>query len=227
MTTIDIGLPTLDNMDAAMESAGFTVERRTINDTEISFYSWDGDFDNGMILEYNYDSGITYYLRCWHYRNGSQLSQVYNLGFGGNTAYKLNYESLANGGIAMGYSSTSDVVYHFVWVAPKTAGDGWFGIPLVSNNYNWYIYDYGDEKQIQINQNTIYNISSIGAYSDDVQIVQVYNGRRFADNLYIALLHPRIDLARVVRATIGDNQFLLWNHYADSPYIVFAFELPS
>lgn len=227
MTTVNIGLPTLDNMDAAMESIGFTVERRTISDNEFSYYSWTGDFDNGMILVYNYDSGSTYYLHCYHYRNGSSLVQVYSLGFNGNAVYKLNYESLANGGIAMGYSSTSDVVYHFVWVAPKTAGDGWFGIPLVSNNFNWYVYDYGDEKIIKYSTYTIYGDTSIGAYSDDVQIVQAYNGRRFADNLFIALLHPNIDLGRVVRATIGDKQFLLWNHYATGYYNVLAFELPS
>lgn len=226
MTTIDIGLPTLDNMDAAMQSIGFTVEHKTIDDNVYSYYSWNGDFDNGMILEYRLDSGTTYYLRTYDYRNGTSLTQVYQQVLSGNTVYKANYESLANGGIIMGYSSTSDVVYTYAWIAPKTAGDGWFGIPLISNNYNWYVYDYGDEKQIQFNQNTIYNITSIGAYSDDVQIVQAYNGRRFADNLFIALLHPRIDLARAVRATIGEKQFLLWNHYADSPYIVFAFELP-
>lgn len=226
MTTIEIGLPTLENMDAVMQSVGFTVEHRTIDDNVYSYYSWNGDFDNGMILEYRLDSSTTYYLRTYDYRNGTSLSQVYQQVFSGNTVYKANYESLANGGIIMGYSSTSDVVYTYAWIAPKTAGDGWFGIPLISNNYNWYVYDYGDEKQIQFNQNTIYNITSIGAYSDDVQIVQAYNGRRFADNLFIALLHPRIDLARAVRATIGEKQFLLWNHYADSPYIVFAFELP-
>ena len=226
MTTIEIGLPTLENMDAVMQSVGFTVERRTKDDREYSYYSWDGDFDNGMILEYTLNSGTSYYLRTYDYRNGTSLTQVYQQVFSGNTVYKANYEPLANGGIIMGYSSTSDVVYTYAWIAPKTAGDGWFGIPLISNNYNWYVYDYGDEKQIQFNQNTIYNITSIGAYSDDVQIVQAYNGRRFADNLFIALLHPRIDLARAVRATIGEKQFLLWNHYADGPYIVFAFELP-
>ena len=226
MTTIEIGYPTKANMDAAMESAGFTVT----DNNGTSIYSWTGgDANNGMVLEYRDGGSGNWYIDC-KYKDAGELKQtVFVLGFGLTTIYKLNIESLARGGIIIGYSSTSDVVYEFAWVAPKTSGDGWFGISGIHNSYNWYFWDYGARKSIRLGSNSIYNDATKGCYSDDIQMVQVYNGIRFADNLYFTQLAPSLNGRKAIRATIGDNQYLIWNHsFSTGNYAAcFALEMPT
>ena len=112
MNTINIGLPTLENMDAAMASVGFTKDT-TLSTASASYYKWES---SGEIELCYTDNGQVYYYDTAR-RSITSLTT--------STNAKLCYETLSNGGLAIGWSQDATTPLQCAFVAPSSAGDSW------------------------------------------------------------------------------------------------------
>lgn len=210
MNTIDVGTPTFESMDEAMATMGFVKTSASTESTHI--YRWGNDSDGKCLI------GLedTMYL---YYSFGTSTDGIVDL-----RAYlKICYEPLARGGIALGFSmNSSNTPIEIAFVAPKSIADDWAFIPY-NIDYN-YVCDYSTDRLLSYSLNSIY--SSVGAYSNDVQIHKIYNGTRFMDNLYRTALQPNLSWGGNVRATIGTTEYLLFRP-VNGTYNLWAVELPS
>lgn len=214
MNTINVSVPTRENMDAAMQSIGFTVD---VYDEVTSDYTWD---NAGGYAKLRYvtdpivgNSNYMYYQE-WFSGNPSTIRYIFT---GYNTlAFKICYELLPNGGIAIGFTSSAYTPLQIAFIAPKTQEDTWAVIDC-----NLSLCDYSRLHFIQYGvNNNPYNTSSISPYSNDIQIIKLYNGQRFLDNVYLALISPDMDGNMNVRATVGDKEYLiLGNGYPVKPTV--------
>ena len=206
MTTIEIGLPTQANMDAAMASVGFT----KTEESGSSKYTWESQ---GLAYVIFSEESSYNYMRFYYEINGGARVTSAALQFVQTSPYKMTYETLANGGIIIGFSVDSSVKYHFAWIAPDSAGDDWVAIAYKATT-ECNIVDYSLPKAFQITPSSIYQDAqrySMTPYSDDIQIVQFYNTARFLGNLFVTLLAPSMVAYTAVRASIGNDTYLIWN----------------
>jgi hypothetical protein len=210
MNTIDVGTPTFESMDEAMATMGFVKTSASTATTHI--YRWGNDSEGKCLI------GLedTMYL---HYDFGSTSQGIVDL-----RAYlKICYEPLARGGIALGFvMNSSDTLIQIAFVAPKSSTDDWVFIPY-NVDYN-YVCDYSTDRTLSYSANSFY--SSVGVYSNDVQIHKTYNGTRFMDNLYRTTLQPQLVWGGNVRATIGTTEYLLFRP-VNGTFNLWAVELPS
>lgn len=195
MNTINIGLPTLENVESAMAQIGFTKDT-AISTATRTYWKW----DTVGKCEIFYDGSNYAFGYRWL---GTDTASLY-IDDDKNT--KACYEELANGGIYIGWSQNSTTPLHMAFVAPSTAGDTWVFIPYSVGEYR--ICDYDTERIIDYYRAT-YPYEGIGAISNDVQIISLYNRVRFMQNVYLTCLQPTLGSYDSVRVVIGTKTFLL------------------
>lgn len=211
MIVVDVGYPSIANMDAAMTQIGFVKTAESTSGS--SRYRWGNDAEGKATIGYE----DTRYL--WYDFNGTDTDGLMDLPA---TNIKLCYEPLARGGIALGFSSNSDTPLYVAFIAPKSSADDWVFLP---NNFDYCrMCDYSRNMRHNYNQISFY--SSVGTYSNNIQICKVYNGIRFMDNIYRTLLQPQLTYGGNVRASIGNTDYLLIKNI-NGIYNAWALELPS
>ena len=107
---------------------------------------------------------------------------------------RIIYETIGDG-IAFGIMTATAMANNIHWIisAPVSQDDEWMYIPLASTLY-------------------IYNGSANG-----IQIVKVYDGSRFMDNVYVTTVAPSIPAViqangnDYIEATIGSDTYLVVN----------------
>ena len=209
MNTIEVGNPTLENIDTAMATMGFV--KTSESTSSKSYYRWGNDTEGKALLTYD---GATLSYE-WQTTQGGVIRDLY-----ANT--KICYEPLARGGIAFDFIiNSSDTTITCAYVAPKASGDDWAFIPRN--------VDYASVCDYSTNQKTSYPISQIydgpGEYSNNVQIHKIYNGARFMNNVNRTLLQPQLPWGGNVRAMIGTTEYLLFR-CSNQVYNLWAVELP-
>ena len=194
MNTINIGLPTLENVESVMETIGFTKDT-TLSTQTTTYWKW----DSVGKAEIYYDSSNYAFGYRW---GGNNTSAVM---IDGGTNTKVCYENLANGGISIGWSQNATTPLHLSFVAPSTAGDTWVFVPFSSAYF--FVCDYSTDNLLKYyNASGIYN--DIGEVSNDVQIIALYNGVRFMNNIYLTVLQPSLQSNDSVRVAIGTKTYL-------------------
>jgi hypothetical protein len=190
----------LSTVDEAMESIGF-VKDEGRSSSSGSHYWWGDDTERKAYLYYNirqsnpkFEYGVTV-----QGMSGDVLVEI------GQNAFKICYEPLANGGIAIGFSINATTPIYAIFVAPKTQDDSWLFVPYIYGYRR--VIDYSRNAYIDYGASILY--TNLGNYSNDVQIVALYNGERFYDNLFITVLQPQLPMYGSVRVEIGDKTFLL------------------
>ncbi len=217
MNTINIANPTRANVDSAMQSIGFTVD---VQSETTSLYTWESS--GYCKLKYVQGTTASDYnnFTFEQYFTGGAVT-ILNTNLYWQQAFKICYEELANGGIAMGFTNGADTPITFAFVAPKSSADDWAGVDCYLR-----VADYSRLTQINYaNQQSPYDNSAGGItpYSNDVQIIKAYNNQRFMDNVSIVVLGSNIAYGENVRATIGNTEYLILG----SPYeCKMAVELP-
>ncbi len=220
MISINVTTPTRANMDEAMASIGFDVN--VISET-VSDYTWD-DAGGYAKLRFMYDpnpsnNSYVYYQRWF---DGSPTNVRYIFAGASGLPMKICYEPLANGGIAIGFTTSSDTPIQIAFAAPKTSADDWVVIDTVLSTC-----DYSRLQFLQYDSNSNpYNNSygGLSPFSNDVQIIKAYNNQRFMENLNLALLAPYMTDGQNVRALIGDKEYLI---IGNTNAVKAALELPS
>ena len=112
------------------------------------------------------------------------------------------------------YETIGDGIVFGIMTATATANnvsqsDDWMYIPLAST---LYIYNGSTENYIQVTTSAYYNGSANG-----IQIVKVYDGSRFMDNVYVTTVAPSIPAViqangnDYIEATIGSDTYLVVN----------------
>ena len=190
MITVPIGQPTQANCDTAMATAGFT--KITAESTaSASFYKWE---DNAVVkILFESSTGVISYVI------DNTAKSMLTL----NDSSKLCYEALRGGGIAMGWTDGGGTPLQLIFSAPRTSADDWAFIAYDLNYVK--LYDYSRQDYVELSTNNIYD----GLASNDLQIIKIYNGVRFMDNIYRTLLEPTLADNASVRATFGQQNFLL------------------
>ena len=123
---------------------------------------------------------------------------------------RIIYETIGDG-IAFGIMAATAPANNIHWIisAPVSQSDDWMYIPLAST---LYIYNGSTENYIQVTSSAYYNGSANG-----IQIVKVYDGSRFMDNVYVTIVAPAIPAViqangnDYIDATIGNDAYLVVN----------------
>ena len=123
---------------------------------------------------------------------------------------RIIYETIGDG-IAFGIMTETAPANNIHWIisAPVSPSDDWIYIPLAST---LYIYNGSTENYIQVTSSAYYTGSANG-----IQIVKVYDGSRFMDNVYVTTVAPAIPAViqangnDYMDATIGNDTYLVVN----------------
>ena len=199
MNVIDVGYPTLANMRTALESIGFTYNSASSSgDYEYLYYDDDGTH-KAQVYVYSDNR-----YREVHIKAGDNSLCEIDLAASDT---KLCYEELSNGGIAIGFSQNTSTPIQFAFVAPSTASDTW-KVPVFDvNNAYVKVYDYETSALKNYYPVTLYQL--IGETSNDIQIIALHNGVRFADNIFVTALQPELQQFDSIRAEVGNKTYLL------------------
>lgn len=125
-------------------------------------------------------------------------------------ACRIIYETIGDG-IVFGIMTATTRANNIHWIisAPVSQDDEWMYIPLAAN---LYIYNGATESYINVTTSAYYNGSANG-----IQIVKVYDGSRFMDNVYVTTVAPSIPAVLQANgndymdATIGSDTYLVVN----------------
>lgn len=125
-------------------------------------------------------------------------------------ACRIIYETIGDG-IVFGIMTATATANNIHWIisAPVSQDDEWMYIPLAST---LYIYNGSTENYIQVTSSAYYTGSANG-----IQIVKVYDGSRFMDNVYVTTVAPAIPAViqangnDYIEATIGSDTYLVVN----------------
>ena len=123
---------------------------------------------------------------------------------------RIIYETIGDG-IAFGIMTATAMANNIHWIisAPVSQDDEWMYVPLATLIY---IYNGATESYINVTTSAHYNGSANG-----VQIVKVYDGSRFMDNVYVTTVAPSIPAViqangnDYIEATIGSDTYLVVN----------------
>lgn len=123
---------------------------------------------------------------------------------------RIIYELIGDG-IAFGIMTATAQANNIHWIisAPVSQDDEWMYIPLSASIY---VYNGSTERYIQVTSSAYYNGSANG-----IQIVKVYDGSRFMDNVYVTTVAPAIPAVLqangndYIEATIGSDTYLVVN----------------
>lgn len=139
----------------------------------------------------------------------------------GPNKFKICYEPLKNGGIAIGFSKDASTPLQVMYVAPNSQDDDWL-FAVRHATYRWVV-DFGTSSCKQYGADSLYQ--NLGFYSNDVQILALYNGNRFYDNLFITVLEPYLAWGGSAKAQIGNKTYLLIHMVGDSDHNYYAVEV--
>ena len=183
-------------------------------------YYWGNDTNKKVYL-YIYTSGSNTAIAI---RNSSNtaISSVFQAASA--SAWKITYCILGDS-IIIGSKLTTNTGCGMYWgfIAPKTQNDDWM-----------CFYPQGGTVMNMKTQTAIANGVCYTGSASGVQIVKAYDGARFTDNLYLAVMHPSLsawsDTAgnNYAIAEIDNKEYLLVNNgntAVNAP--LFATEIPA
>ena len=211
VTTLADG--SIASISAALIEIGFV--SITAGDTELR---WEKDTNEKVKVKLvTYGQNTQIYLA---YSNGTNFSTVFQSlsAVSWNLTYELIGDSILFG---LAPSSQSN---RFDWgiIAPETSDDDWLYIfyqtPSVVN---------GNSENIIANS-TLYVNGTNG-----VALVKVWNGNKFADNLYMAVYSPTLNPAsgtndiNYATVEVNGDYYRLVNLTNGSGYLKYAIKLPS
>ena len=205
MNSISVNSGSVSDILNALEGIGFTI------DSNNGTAQWTKDTNNKIKFLVTESS------------NGTTVKAVKSDGTTvvGNASYSLIMVTTANpvriiyetigDGIAFGIMTETAPANNIHWIisAPVSQSDDWMYIPLAST---LYIYNGSTENYIQVTSSAYYTGSANG-----IQIVKVYNGSRFMDNVYVTTVAPAIPAViqangnDYMDATIGNDTYLVVN----------------
>ncbi len=221
-----IGTPTIENVIAAFEDLGFTVDNNYVatydEDTNNKVKFRLSEVSSGVPISVYNDSGTQIH-------ESITLSNSYN--------FKMTYEQIGNS-IIFGFSSVTGNggCIQFAIVEPSSQEDDWaYIMPYVGTGTAGLmsVID-GKTATYSIYTNTVSSIQFRNG-GLGVQIVKHYNGTRFLDNVYVTTISPSIIKQAVsgisdnnfLEATINNDTYLIFNISNDNNGIKFAIKRES
>lgn len=205
MNSITVNSASVSDILSALEGLGFTIDSN--NNTA----QWTKDTNNKIKFLVS-TSGTNTLIKAV---KSDGTTVVGNASYSVVTVASANpvriiYETIGDG-IAFGIMTATAQANNIHWIisAPVSQDDEWMYIPLAST---LYIYNGSTENYIQVTSSAYYNGSANG-----IQIVKVYDGSRFMDNVYVTTVAPAIPAVLqangndYIEATIGSDTYLVAN----------------
>lgn len=205
MNSILVNSGSISDILTAMDGIGFTID--SANNT----FRWANDTNNKIKFLCT-ASGTNTTIKAV---KSDGTTVVGNASYSVVTVVSANpvriiYELIGDG-IVFGIMTATAQANNIHWIisAPVSQDDEWMYIPLAST---LYIYNGSTESYIQVTNSAYYNGSANG-----IQIVKVYDGSRFMDNVYVTTVAPAIPAVLqangndYIEATIGSDTYLVVN----------------
>jgi hypothetical protein len=199
----------------AFETMGFTVTED--NDVYTCYYT--ADTNAKMYYKLTKAASTQYNVTFCNSDNRSQGTVGYDYG----ASYKITYQLIGNS-LAFGFCS-SNIPYSFYNLI----------ISPISQEDDWYYTQYGVSSKIfngRTELNFVMPATKLYSSNASVQIIKIYDGAQFLNNIYQTTVSPSIDGpttgSNTIDASIGEDIYKIINiHTVGVSNSAIALKIPS